>query len=141
MTHSSNKTFVCKQCGFISTSKFTISRHHGICNPISSYSYECRDCNSKFRFENALVTHAQIVHQNKKPFVCSCCNLLFSRKHNLTKHMKVHTGKETTINLGEIASTDIKALESPKEDEIFDNNSTMCESECTNKASTYFENE
>ena len=136
--HASHKKFMCKNCDFLSITKNTLATHHGTCIQPSSYSYECSDCSSKFRFGNALVTHAQIVHQNKKPFVCSCCNVSFSRKYNLARHMKVHTGEKAKINLGETASTniDIEALVSQPEGKQLYN---IREIVYTDKASTSFE--
>ena len=101
IAHSSNKSFNCKQCDYKCLSKASLSRHNGLCHQ-NDY-YECRECNLKFRFANALVTHANFVHNNKKPFTCSVCNSFFSNKSNLTTHRKNHVIKEKNLVIGTTA--------------------------------------
>ena len=53
--------------------------------------YDCSLCEKKFPSNHALKNHRSLVHEGKKrkkPFKCDICIACFSRKPELTGHIK-----------------------------------------------------
>ena len=48
--------------------------------------------------KTTLNRHVQSVHEGKKPFECSICNIKFARKDYLKKHVSVHGTKKKQFN-------------------------------------------
>ena len=48
--------------------------------------------------KTTLNRHVQGVHEGKKPFECSICNIKFARKEYLKKHVSVHDSKKKQYN-------------------------------------------
>ena len=96
IAHSSDKNFSCNKCDFKTLSSVSLSQHRNKCDHINTF--KCNECDSEFRFLNSLTKHAYNVHKNKEPFACSMCVKCFSSKSNLTKHMKIHTAHDISIN-------------------------------------------
>ena len=58
-------------------SDFEIGRHK---------SYKCTKCTKTFEFNKDLLLHIEVTHENKRPFECSKCNLLFYKEDELFIH-------------------------------------------------------
>ena len=48
--------------------------------------------------KTTLNRHVQGVHEGKKPFECSICNIKFARRDYLKKHVSVHDTKKKQFN-------------------------------------------
>lgn len=49
---------------------------------------QCTHCSLKFRQTGNLRKHIAEIHEKKKPFACSVCNVAFSRKHARDTHFR-----------------------------------------------------
>uniref|UniRef100_A0A3B5AZT8 C2H2-type domain-containing protein n=1 Tax=Stegastes partitus TaxID=144197 RepID=A0A3B5AZT8_9TELE len=60
--------------------------------PPSDKTYPCPFCGKKFTKRSNMTTHLRI-HTGEKPFTCSVCNTSFSLRCTLVNHQRVHTGE------------------------------------------------
>ena len=88
-------------------------QHDGI-NP-----YSCPDCGQGFPRKDALQCHVASVHEGKKLYPCSLCNMEFNYKTNLKRHFKTNHDHSSN-NLEENGmSTNLDGL--PIKEEFFGN--------------------
>ena len=101
--HNIERPYICTDCDKRYAYKNALKRHKAIHTKETLFSdsenghqsqYECKNCGLKFRFANALVQHANRIHNNKKPFACSICNSCFLKKYHLDRHVKIHRAKD-----------------------------------------------
>jgi hypothetical protein len=62
--------------------------------------YSCLHCNLQFRQTGNLRKHVQEIHERRKPFPCSLCDISFSRKHARDTHERavyVYSGQAIWI--------------------------------------------
>ncbi|OZJ03370.1 hypothetical protein BZG36_02994 [Bifiguratus adelaidae] len=64
------------------------------------YSCLVSSCTKSFSREANLKNHAQSHHSPSKPFACTLCSRAFARKHDLQRHVRVHTGHKPYICSG-----------------------------------------
>ncbi|CAL4234830.1 unnamed protein product, partial [Meganyctiphanes norvegica] len=96
ISHSSEKTFTCKKCDYKTISNSSLSRHYR--EQGHGNNYKCMECDSEFRFMNALIKNANEIHRNLEPLSCLICQKLYSNKFSLNRHMKIHTTVDIAIN-------------------------------------------
>jgi uncharacterized Zn-finger protein len=92
MTHIMPHNLECDVCG----KKFNIKANltnHRITHFKELKRYECSLCNAKFHFNSSLQKHL-VSHTQEKPFQCSSCEKLFTRKASLRMHMNIYHGSK-----------------------------------------------
>lgn len=56
-------------------------------------SYQCQQCDKRYKTPGALLTHVRYTHEDKRPFPCNVCFKAFHTKVILQNHMRTHTGE------------------------------------------------
>ena len=95
--HNGEKQYKCTLCDNSYTSRTMVIHHMGKAHDINPYN--CSLCEKKFPSNHALKNHRSLVHEGKKrkkPFKCDNCSACFSRKPELTGHIKAkHNEKKS----------------------------------------------
>lgn len=81
--HSKDIPFPCKMCTRVFTSHGK-REHYNLRS--FAYSYEW--------FQVAVTRHIRVVHRGHKPYVCTYCQLAFSKAETLKHHTMRHTGEK-----------------------------------------------
>ena len=62
--------------------------------------FQCNICDISFSIKGTLKRHIESVHEGKKPFKCSECDAAFSNNQNLKSHISsVHGGKKSVMSV------------------------------------------
>ena len=105
--HNIERPYICTYCDKRYAYKTALKKHKVIHTKETLFSdseyahhsgYECKNCGLTFRFANALVKHAYLIHKNEKPFACSLCTSCFPNKRNLDRHVKSHKSQQGDLN-------------------------------------------
>jgi stress-induced morphogen len=87
--HTGVKNFVCHICAKQFATKGQLKRHIMIHE--GKPSFDCAHCHKRFLLRDTLQRHVRAVHDKERRHLCSLCGWPFAEKHQLRKHMKVHT--------------------------------------------------
>lgn len=97
--------FECQHCGLKKASKYEVNQH--IKNVHEKHTrtepIPCTICQMVFSSKTCLKRHVDVVHRKIKRFNCSVCGFLFSQKDHLNRHLKSHKRQ------GDIASLPVTA--------------------------------
>jgi hypothetical protein len=66
-------------------------------------TFQCRLCPKKFTRKYNLTAHLRM-HANEKPFVCNECGLSFARSNDSKRHQILHSGEKTFVCKGPLAA-------------------------------------
>ena len=58
--------------------------------------YSCEVCNRAFSRKSDIIRH-QRLHSGERPYVCDVCNKAYSYKSNLIKHKRKHSGERPYV--------------------------------------------
>uniref|UniRef100_A0A8C4T808 C2H2-type domain-containing protein n=1 Tax=Erpetoichthys calabaricus TaxID=27687 RepID=A0A8C4T808_ERPCA len=89
--HSTQKPYVCSECGKLFLYRSSLHRHKRI--HTGEKPHCCQECGKRFPDNSALQRHTR-VHTGEKPYSCTQCGKGFPHKCNLEKHQKIHTGEK-----------------------------------------------
>ncbi|KAL1517652.1 hypothetical protein ABEB36_001390 [Hypothenemus hampei] len=98
--HEDIPKYECEVC----QKKFTVKRyldvHKSLNHKLELYGieeiYQCEICGRSFTFEKSLIRHLSAIHKRGEDRTVDCpiCKKKIANKHNLKKHMRVHTGEK-----------------------------------------------
>ena len=94
--HLSEKCFSCKECDFKTIRLNSLYQHH---KDAHSDTYKCNNCDLEFNCLKSLTNHESEIHKNNISFACSSCPKSYTKKKNLIRHMKMHSGNNSEISL------------------------------------------
>ncbi|XP_076986994.1 uncharacterized protein LOC143658691 isoform X1 [Tamandua tetradactyla] len=89
--HTGEKPHGCSICGKAFSRKSRLTEHQK--THIGEKHYECTECHKVFPKKSRLIIH-QKIHTGEKPYVCDDCGKGFIKKSQLTNHRRVHTGEK-----------------------------------------------
>lgn len=89
---NSNNDFTCPDCEFTTHNQSTM--HYHLRNHNGVLTHKCPDCDMKFLQKSVLALHIKSKHEDsnqKKTFICPCCNYSDLRKGNCVIHFaRIH---------------------------------------------------
>ena len=78
----------CEECGKEFLNKYALRSH------MQSHEFDqCKVCHKRMKAKS-LANHMEI-HENSKSYTCEDCNVSYTRKESLTRHIKGHTEAQT----------------------------------------------
>ena len=86
--HGSQR-FQCIQCCKLFPTRYRLRRHEEVHS--ETLIHQCLHCERGYRVLNNLHRHIRSVHLSGKNFDCSICNVSYSRKDVLKRHMLLHS--------------------------------------------------
>ncbi|TMW44607.1 hypothetical protein DOY81_010310 [Sarcophaga bullata] len=86
--HGSQR-FQCIQCCKLFPTRYRLRRHEEVHS--ETLIHQCVHCERGYRVLHNLHRHIRSVHLNGKNFDCSICNVSYSRKDVLKRHMLLHS--------------------------------------------------
>ncbi|EEB17019.1 zinc finger protein, putative [Pediculus humanus corporis] len=60
----------------------------------SAGDYECTDCNKKFQFSKNLKLHKQLIHEEEGPYICPECSLECENQSAMSNHLYTHNNSK-----------------------------------------------
>ncbi|EPQ16731.1 Zinc finger protein 615 [Myotis brandtii] len=101
LSHTSEKPYMCSECGKGFAVKSRLIVHQGI--HTGEKPYLCNVCGKGFPAKSKQIAH-QRIHTGEKPYICSECGKGFTEKFNLIRHQRKHTGEKPFVVYVEKAS-------------------------------------
>ncbi|XP_035676016.1 zinc finger protein 37 homolog [Branchiostoma floridae] len=92
LKHTSEKPYMCEECGYRASQKHHLSRHMRI--HTGERPYRCDQCDYSAAVKHHLIDH-QTTHSGEKPYMCGECGYRSAKRSTLTRHMRTHTGEKT----------------------------------------------
>ncbi|XP_063701132.1 zinc finger protein 594-like [Culicoides brevitarsis] len=86
---ASQPEIMCTTCGMVFKGKDRLRRHLARVHLERIFNIECQHCSKKFDSKHDLAKHI-VVHSKEIKFFCEVCDKGFTRKQSLNRHIKVH---------------------------------------------------
>ena len=91
-THQKDYKFTCGHCPKQFSRKDHLAVHEKLHDADNTEAYPCPECGVKFKNKKTLTGHVK-THSTDKPHKCDSCDSAFTRKASLTRHvMAAHAG-------------------------------------------------
>lgn len=91
-THQKDYKFSCSHCPKTFSRKDHLAVHEKLHDSENTESYPCPECGVKFKNKKTLTGHVK-THSTDKPHKCDSCDSAFTRKASLTRHvLAAHAG-------------------------------------------------
>ena len=91
-THQKDYKFSCSHCPKTFSRKDHLAVHEKLHDADNTESYPCPECGVKFKNKKTLTGHVK-THSTDKPHKCDSCDSAFTRKASLTRHvLAAHAG-------------------------------------------------
>ena len=96
MVHNTERTFLCKTCGFKCKTAPALAKHETRHLPESQKTHSCPECSKKFATGQLLKAHVTSVHSTEI-HKCELCNYEFKTESALTVHKRYIHDKAKNI--------------------------------------------
>lgn len=96
LIHSEARAFACHVCNKTFNRKDHLTNHVRVHNPVKKlYTCEKPDCRKSYTSQMSYRKHAALHSAEEGNLQCKICDKVFTNRHDIVYHLKVHTGSRT----------------------------------------------
>lgn len=96
LIHSEARAFACNVCNKTFNRKDHLTNHVRVHNPVKKlYTCEKPDCRKSYTSQMSYRKHAALHSAEEGNLQCKICDKIFTNRHDIVYHLKVHTGSRT----------------------------------------------